>query len=137
MKHEAGFTVMETLCAMTLLLICAGAAGGLVYRARQGTEIVKERAEDQFKRLVIERIVRETAENVSVPYWEEGTRALPLAENAILSALRAAGYHGVLQSEALYDSHDRVRGVNCRYDLDGTVYEGMGLFASIPLERED
>jgi prepilin-type N-terminal cleavage/methylation domain-containing protein len=137
MKDEAGFTMMETLCAMALVLVCAGAAAGLVYRARHSTERIKAHSADQFKRLVIERIIRESAEAVRVPYWEEATRAGSIAQSAIETALRAAGYRGALHSEPIYDRSDRLRGVHCRYDLEGRVYEGIGLFASIPLERED
>ena len=136
MKNEAGFTLMETLCAIALLLICAGAAGGLAYNSRRVTGDVKERSHQYYRQLQIERLIREAVENVSIPYWEEDEKGITIARDAIEKALSGAGYKSGFEMEPLKDSLGRVRGVSCRFLFDGHEYEGAGLFASIPLERE-
>ena len=137
MKDESGFTLMETLCAIALLLICAAAAGGLAYNARRITGTISERSALQYRRLRIERLIRETAENVSVPYWKEGVDGLSEAREAIEKALLEAGYKTRVECDALKDRSGRIRGVITRCSIDGREYEGSGLFASVPLEREE
>ena len=125
---------METLCAITLLLICAGAAGGLVFNTRRITGNVRERAIRQYRRLQIERLIREAAEEVSVPYWEEDEKGIRTARETIEKALTEAGYRIGFELETIKDGAGRIRGVNCRCLVDGYEYEGAGLFASVPLQ---
>ena len=136
-KDESGFTLMETLCAIALLLICAGAAGGLAHSARRITGTIRERSVRQYRQLRIERIIREAAEEISVPYWAEETRGLTAAREAVEKALLEAGYKAGVELEALKDSGGRIRGINSRCRIDGQEYEAYGLFASVPLEREE
>lgn len=136
MKNEDGFTLMETLCAITLLLICAGAAGGLAYNTRRVTSDVKEHSRQHYRQIQIERLIREAIENISIPYWEEDEKGITAAREAIEKALLGAGYKNGFEIKTLKDGTERIRGVSCRFFVDGQEYEGAGLFASISLERE-
>ena len=136
MKNEAGFTLMETLCAVALVLICASAAGGLIYSARRITGDVHNRASRQFRHLQMERIIRETVESVAIPYWEEDGNGLREARHLIEKALSGAGYKIDLELVPVKDGFGRIRGVSCRCFFDVNEYEVAGLFASVPLVRD-
>ena len=136
MKDESGFTLMETLCAIALFLVVAGAAGGLAYNTRRITDNVQQRSFKYFRQLRFEALVREAAENVSIPYWENEENALPLAREALAKALTKAGYNDGFTIETLKDNSGRIRGMRCFYFSDSHEYKGAGLFASIPLARE-
>ena len=135
MKDESGFTLIETLCAVALILIIAGAAGSLIFSSRRITDSVKVRSQQQFRQLRIERLVRETIEGVSIPFWEREEQALPLAREAVSLALSQAGFNYNFSTETLLDRTGRIRGIRCFFLIDGIEYEASGLFASVPLER--
>ena len=128
---------METLCAITLILICAGTAAGLVFNTRRITGNVREHALRQYRRLQIERLIREAAEEVTVPYWDEDEKGIHAARETIEKTLTEAGYRISFELETIYDDAGRIRGVNCRCLVEGYEYEGAGLFASVPLERKN
>lgn len=127
---------METLCAIALIIICAGTVGGLIYSVRRITEDAKERSELQFQQLRIERLIREAIETVLMPYWEQDERGLSMARKTIESALSKSGYLIGIEYETLKDKAGRVRGVRCRYRINGKEYDCCGLFASVPLLKE-
>jgi prepilin-type N-terminal cleavage/methylation domain-containing protein len=135
-KDEKGFTLIETLCVISLLLICAGVAGSLSHSVRRITANIQSRSVQQYRQLQIERIIREAVEGVTVPYWDRDERGLSLAREAIENALSGAGYKVSIELEALTDNMSRIRGVICRCRVDGREYEGRGLFGSVPLVRE-
>lgn len=136
MKDESGFTIMETLCAIALLVILAGISGTVIFNTRRITENIQTRADINFMQMRIETIIREVAEEIVLPYWEKDERALPLARVAITNELLKAGYEIDVEIEALHDNIGRVRGVHCRYHIEDLSFESSGLFASIPLEGD-
>jgi len=136
-KDEAGFTLMETLCAIALILICTGAAAGLAYNTRRIAGTIREQSIQQYRRLRIEELIRETAENISVPYWERDEQGFPMACKAVEKTLLEAGFNAGVEFEALRNDAGQLRGIRCRCFIDGKEYEGSGLFASVPLAKED
>ena len=134
---DSGFTLMETLCAIALLLVCAGSSAGLIFNTRRITGTVRERSVLQYRMLRIERLIREAAEGISVPYWAEDAEGLPAAKAAIEKTLSEAGYKGIVEIDALKDHWGRIRGVTYRCRINGQDYEGSGLFASVPIEQEE
>jgi len=136
MKDESGFTLMETLCAIAILLICAGIAGGFVYNSRRIADTVSERSVRQFRQLRIEKLIREAAEEVSVPYWAEDVRGVSAARQAIEKSLSDAGYKTGIELETIIDQYGRIRGVTGRCLIEDQEYEGRGLFSSVALREE-
>ncbi|MCL1812619.1 MAG: prepilin-type N-terminal cleavage/methylation domain-containing protein [Treponema sp.] len=137
MNDESGFTLMETLLAIALLLICTGVAGGLVYNSRRIIGNTRERSGQYYRQLHLEKLIRESVEGVSIPYWEGNEHGIIAAREAIENALFIAGYKTGFELEPIKDSFGRIRGIRCRCFLDGYEYEGFGLFASVSLERID
>jgi prepilin-type N-terminal cleavage/methylation domain-containing protein len=135
-KDESGFTLMETLCAIALILACAGTAGGLAYSVRRISGSMQEHSSQQYLQLRIERLIREAVEGVSLPYWERDERGLQAAKEAVEKALSEAAYRSGVEFETIQDGMGRTRGVLCRCRIDGREYEALGLFASVPLARE-
>ena len=136
MKNEAGFTLMESLCVIALLLICSGVVGGTAYNTRRITGDIKERSAGQYRHIKIERLIREAAEGVLLPYWENDERGLIEARKAIETALSEAGYRVGVDLETLRDEPGRLRGIRCHCRIDGRKYEIPAFFSSVPLEKE-
>jgi len=135
-KDESGFTFMETLCAIALILACAGAAGGLAHSVRRITGSIQERSNHHYQQLKTERLVREAIEGVTIPYWEQDERSLLPAKEAVQKVLQEAGYRVNIAFEPIQDSAGRIRGLRCRYQINDYEYDSIGLFASVPLVRE-
>jgi len=132
MKDEAGFTMMETLTVIALSIIIAGAMGALLFSSWRITNGIRQRNMQQFRQMRIENLIREAAEGVSVPYWQQPEQGLPKAKSAIGKALANAGYKNSFELETLHDNSGRPRGVICRCHIDGREYEVQSLFASVP-----
>jgi type II secretory pathway pseudopilin PulG len=130
---EAGFTLMETLVVLALLMVCAGAVSGVVFTAARGVRALRGAAERQAAALRIERRIRETVEAVSVPYWERDERGFEESRR-LLAAV--AGGDALTALEPLRDRAGLVRGVRYRYRLGNAEYTGSALFGSIPVMGE-
>ena len=124
---------METLTVMALLIIITGTMGAMAYNSRRITDDIKQRTRQQFRQLQIESLIREAAEGISVPYWQQPEPDLPTVKNTIEKTLSNAGYKDSFKLETLYDNAGRPRGILCRYHIGGREFESRGLFASIPL----
>jgi len=136
MKDQAGFTLMETLCAIALLLIFAAATGALMHNSRRITGIIGERSSRHYRQLHIERLIREAIEDVSIPYWSEDTLGIAAAREAIEKTLLDAGYNVAVELEVLQDNSGRIRGARWRSILAGQQNEIYGLFGSVPLIKD-
>ena len=136
MNDQAGFTLIETLCAIALLLIFATAAGTLAHSSRRITGIIGQRSSSHYRQLHIERLVREAIEDVSIPYWADDTLGITAAREAIEKTLSDAGYNVAVDLEMLQDNSGRIRGTRWRSVIAGQQKEAYGLFATVPLVRE-
>ena len=134
MKNESGFTFMETLCAIAIILACVGTAGGLAHSVRRITGSIKERSSLYFNQLRIERHIRESIEEISVPYWEQDERGLQIVRESVQKLLPED--NSGIEFNPIVDSLGRIRGVRYRYRIDNREYDGLGLFASVPLAKE-
>jgi hypothetical protein len=154
-KRDGGFTLMETLVSIALLMICAAALGQVLYRVRGSVVQLREKIAGTYRTLRFERIVRETAEGIAIPYWEkeDAPAALAAAEAAVLAELEKTGDGENVVLEILRDKAGRLRGIRgIRRPAERPVerpvergaerpgrgggeaaYEARGLFASVPV----
>ena len=133
MTDESGFTLMETLCALAVILACVGAAGSLAHGARRITGGIQERSSLYLNQLRIEKLIRETIEGITVSYWEQDERGLQIARESVHNVLMETADYSIVDFKPIKDSLGRIRGVSYRYHIGGREYEGLGLFASVPL----
>jgi hypothetical protein len=133
-EGQAGFTLMETLWALGLLLICAGAAGGLVFTGVRSVTRVRAVMDDQYRLLRVDGVIRKAAETVCIPYWEPGETGVYTVRAAIETALAGTADEGCLTAlDSIRDREGRIRGVTCRYRIGKKEFVTQALFASIPL----
>ncbi len=135
MKGSPGFTVMETLASVSLvLLLSAGICSVYVSFGRShGTAM---RAVDQARLLVeTDRGLRIKASEVCFPYWENQEK---LAQQWISQLLeKGTGNTAEYKSASVvYDSKSRVRGVSVRYTIGNGEYESVCLFSSAGVSFE-
>ena len=126
-----GYTLMETLCVIALLLVYTGTLCGLIYVSGYTVSKIGETSKEQFRQLYTENLVRETIENFKIPYWENNHP--DKTEVAVIKALEIKKPGINILLTPLKDETGRLRGFNCRWSLNGNTHEIAALFISIPL----
>jgi prepilin-type N-terminal cleavage/methylation domain-containing protein len=142
-KNEEGFTLMETLVSIALLLICGTAVGQIVFTLSRSAVAAREKSTALYRMLRMERIIRETAEGITIPYWEKEEASIKAADAALQSVLAQAEevFQGAAEKtedaalvlEELRDPAGHLRGIRGRWRSAERDHESGGLFASMPV----
>jgi type II secretory pathway pseudopilin PulG len=126
-KKEAGFTLVETLVIIALILIVSGALGGVSFATLRSVEHALKAGNAAYRLIRMDDAIRAAASQVAVPYWMPAERGADLFRQ-LLEA----------QPETLQIGIERRgrTGVTVRYELDGRYYESSAEFAYKPVMEE-
>ncbi|MBQ9494618.1 MAG: hypothetical protein IJR50_03145 [Treponema sp.] len=86
-------------------------------------------------RLVLEtdRMLRKTVSDVTLPYWEDAEANADKAAATLLETIQLADEVRIVSMKKLYDTVERVRGLEIVWTIDGRTYRTACLFASVPI----
>ena len=131
--NSAGFTMMESMVAIAITLVVAGVLGAIVSTAFKGANSAASSAEGARKLLYIDRLIRNKAEDLYVPYWASMERA----GNDFTGELWASGIAKYIESiKLIYNSEKIIRGVEVRYSINNKTFTTFALFSNRPLLKE-
>jgi prepilin-type N-terminal cleavage/methylation domain-containing protein len=123
-KKEDGFTLVETLVSIALILIVLGALGGVTFAALRGVEHALKAGRAAYLLLRTDDQIRAAASQVVVPYWMPAERGTAMVRQLLEAKPET---RRLLRGIEMRDR--RCAGVTVRYELDGREYESNAGFA--------
>jgi prepilin-type N-terminal cleavage/methylation domain-containing protein len=123
-KKEEGFTLVETLVSIALILIVSGALGSVTFAALRGMEHALKAGRAAYRLLRMDDQIRAAASQVVVPYWMPAERGTDMVRQLLETKPETRRMlRGI-------EMRERGRaGVTVRYELDGQEYESDVGFA--------
>ena len=135
-NSSAGFTMMETLVAIAITAVLAGIMITVVSSSFKGANSATKSMEGAYELLYIDKLIRDKAENLYVPYWA----SMEIAANNFSNQLWASDIAKYIESvKLIYNtggSEKIIRGVEVRYSINNNTFTTLALFSSKPLVGE-
>jgi len=133
MASSAGFTMMESIIAIAITAIVAGAMTIIISSSFKGASSVAASMDSTRELLYIDRLIRERAENLYVPYWA----SMELVANSFTDQLWLSNIGKYIESTTLICNSEKIiRGIEVRYKIGNDTFTTLALFSSKPLLKE-
>jgi prepilin-type N-terminal cleavage/methylation domain-containing protein len=130
---QAGFTLMENLVSMAVILIISASVMTGFSAALRALRRTARTAETAAEAVETDRFIRRRADTFRIPYWEPAERAAAGFKDELRRS--AKGIY-MREIEDLRDGSLRIRGVKVRFEIAGRSFFTEAAFASIPVMEE-
>ena len=125
--------MMEALVAVAITAIMAGVLITIVSSSFKGVSNATNSMEGAYELLYIDRLIREKAENLYVPYWA----SMEIAAGNFSDQLWLSNIGKYIESVRLiYNSEKIIRGIEVRYSINNNSFTTLALFSSKPVIGE-
>lgn len=128
MKNNDGFTLVETLVSITLILVVCGALGGGLYAALRSLEHAGKAGGAAYRLLRMDDTIRAAAAEVVLPYWAPARQGGAVFQQKLDANPATAGLHPLAT---------RRNGAIVRYEVDGKDFEATVVFGYRPVMEEE
>jgi hypothetical protein len=133
MNGNTGFTVAETLVALVFTLVISVGLMGIFasYTARGAVTALDMKS--GMLVLKTDRLIREKAAEVNIPYWESGSDQDAVLHDTFMN-LKGLETGTIIETAVnLTDKEGRIRGILVTWQLGGRTYTTEALYASVPV----
>jgi len=127
-QNEAGFTLMETLLSVAIILILGSLLVVSSNAAISGASQSFKAVNTAVTLTRIDRYIRNRADSVHIPYWADSTRYIE-ALSAELFQSRIGTY--IKSIRAIFDHRMSARGIEVTYIVNNHEMRTVALFPSI------
>ncbi|MDR2184319.1 MAG: type II secretion system GspH family protein [Treponema sp.] len=131
--NQAGFTLMENLVSMAVILIISGPVITGFSAALRALRQTAQAAKTAAAAVETDRFIRRRADTFRIPYWESAERAAAGFKDELRRSAHGA-YMGEIEN--LRDSSGRIRGVKVHFKIADRSFFTETAFASIPIMEE-
>jgi len=129
-KSDEGFTMMEILLTVAIVLIIGSAIVVASNTAMQGAKKAGNITETAKKMVSIDRYIRDRANEVHIPYWDNPTSYIDTFNSHLFSS-QISPYINTIR--VVYDRKRSPRGIEVFYTVNGREMRTLATFASIVL----
>jgi len=129
-KNEAGFTLMEVLVTVAVVLLLGSLLVAASNTAMKGSALSSKtvKTAETIKR--IDRYVRESASEVCIPYWENPASFI----NNYVSEIYRSPLGSYIKTVRVITDSDRIpRGIEAVYTINNLQTRTIALFSSVAI----
>jgi hypothetical protein len=130
MKNDGGFTFIETLASLSLVLLVFASASGAFIQLSRNNGTAFENIRESWHILSFDQRLRRKIEPVIVPYWENSLSYTERLKEEIMSAFNDADITIIAAGAVLKDKSSHGLEVSYRYRGSGKMYTSICLFSS-------
>ncbi|MCL2294994.1 MAG: prepilin-type N-terminal cleavage/methylation domain-containing protein [Spirochaetes bacterium] len=129
-NSSAGFTMMESMVAIAITAIMAGVIFTIISTSFKGANNTMSSIESAYELLFVDRLIREKAETLYVPYWA----SMEIAADNFSDQLWTSSIAKYIESvKLIYNSERIIRGIEVKYLINNNSYTTLALFSNRPL----
>jgi prepilin-type N-terminal cleavage/methylation domain-containing protein len=127
---DSGFTLMETLVSIAIVLIISGCVITAVSLSYRIIIKAKNTSETAATILQIDHFIREQANDFHIPYWENAAGRTAFFKDSLWQS-KYGQY--IYQIHTIISPQGFTRGISASYSVNGTISQTSALFPSIPV----
>lgn len=127
---DNGFTLMETLASITVILIISGCVFLVFSTSLKSISKVHRTVDTALKILTIDRFIREETNNFHISYWTNAPSQIDVFRDNLL---RSPYGRYIRQFELIKSPAGITRGIRVVYSVDITTAHTDAIFPSTPV----
>ncbi|QQO10745.1 PulJ/GspJ family protein [Breznakiella homolactica] len=128
--RDGGFTLMETLISIAVMLIISGCVIFAFTAAMKASAKSAAAANAAREIIRVDRFIRNQAEELHIPYWAYSSPYIAEFKNSLWRS-EAGKYITVVES--MYTSAGLPCGVKVTYEIGGRTMQTSALFPAVPV----
>jgi prepilin-type N-terminal cleavage/methylation domain-containing protein len=130
MRSDHGYTLMETLVVIAIMLLMGGVCFNFINTSMGANKKAFKNYSVAIRFLSIDSYVREKCAAVHIPYWDTADVYIP----SVTATIASSKYKGDIRSiEPIKDAKSNVRGLRVTYSVNGIEATTDAVFSSIPV----